>query len=186
MVIPLSQRVDSVDLLLWGVPDYLVHSWGVFALVFCHSSDGESFAAERVSQQTLEGFHLVPFAFLSRLDDSSLQPTHIAMNFLPVDGVPVRYAVEGRTSSVYFRDFCRRGFCRHLLFLLVSFIQVFSSRKTSRKFARFRVRCCCNLYPSHYRRAFAFSAFLYPLSHRRTLRLPTANGRDRAYRVSQR
>jgi len=31
--------------------------------------------------------------------------------------------------------------------------------------------------------AFAFSAFLYPLPHRRTLRLPPANGRDRAYRV---
>ena len=140
MIVPLSQRVDGVALLLWSVPDHPIHSWGVFALVFCDSSDGKGFAAERVSQQTLQGFHLVPFAFLSCLDDSSLQPTHIAMNFLPIDGVPVHYAVEGRTSSVYFRDFCRRGFCRHLLFLLGSFIQVFSSRKTSRKFARFRVR----------------------------------------------
>ena len=34
--------------------------------------------------------------------------------------------------------------------------------------------------------AFAFSAFPYPLSHRRALRLPTASGRYQAYRVSQR
>src|SRR2546425_10386650 len=40
-----------------------------------------------------------------------------------------------------------------------------------------------SLYPTHYRTAFAFSAFLYPLSHRHTLRLPTASGRYRAYRV---
>jgi hypothetical protein len=30
---------------------------------------------------------------------------------------------------------------------------------------------------------FAFSAFLYPLSHWVALQLPTANGRYRAYRV---
>ncbi len=50
MIVPLSQRVDGIDLLLWSVPDNPVHSWRVFALVLRHSSDGKSFAAERVGQ----------------------------------------------------------------------------------------------------------------------------------------
>src|SRR5260370_27332793 len=106
MIIPLSQRVDGVDLLLWSVPDHPIHSWRVLALVFCDSSDGKSFAAERGSQQTWQGFHLVPFTFLTCLDDSSLQPTHIASTFLPIHGVPLPYSPAGRTSSVYFTDLC--------------------------------------------------------------------------------
>ena len=39
-----------------------------------------------------------------------------------------------------------------------------------RKSAHFRVRWCFNLYPSHYRTAFAFSAFLCPHSIRLHLR----------------
>jgi hypothetical protein len=48
MVIPLPERVDSVDLLLRSVPDDLVYSWCVLALVFRHSSYSESPAAKRV------------------------------------------------------------------------------------------------------------------------------------------
>ena len=48
MVVPLPQRVDGIDLLVGSIPDDLVYSWGVLALVFRHSSDGKGFAAERV------------------------------------------------------------------------------------------------------------------------------------------
>src|ERR1700680_605093 len=41
---------------------------------------------------------------------------------------------------------------------------------TSRKSARFRVRRCFSPYLVHYRQAFAFSAFLYPLRQLRSLR----------------
>ena len=41
---------------------------------------------------------------------------------------------------------------------------------TSRKSARFRVRRCFSPYLDHYSRAFAFSAFLYPLRQLRSLR----------------
>ncbi len=48
MVAPLPERVDGVDLLVGSVPRDLVHSWGVFALVFRHSSHGKGFAAKRM------------------------------------------------------------------------------------------------------------------------------------------
>jgi hypothetical protein len=41
---------------------------------------------------------------------------------------------------------------------------------TERKSAHFRVERCRRPYPGHYSRAFAFSAFLYPQHHRRSLR----------------
>ena len=48
MVAPLPERVDGVDLLVGSVPRDLVHSWGMFALVFRHSSHSKGFATERV------------------------------------------------------------------------------------------------------------------------------------------
>jgi hypothetical protein len=48
MVVPLPERVDGVDLLVWRIPGDLVDSWGVFALVFRHSSYRKSLAAKRV------------------------------------------------------------------------------------------------------------------------------------------
>src|SRR5215472_7470160 len=50
MVVPLSQRVDGIDLLVWSIPDDPVHSWGVLALVFRHSPDSKGFAAKRVGE----------------------------------------------------------------------------------------------------------------------------------------
>ena len=41
---------------------------------------------------------------------------------------------------------------------------------TTRKSARFHVGRCCSPYPSHYRKAFAFSAILCPQDHQRSLR----------------
>jgi hypothetical protein len=86
MVLPLPECVDRVQFLLRSVPEHLIHSWGVFALVFRHSSHGKRFAAKRMGQQTLQGFHLAPSAFLSCLDDTGLKPTHSLVGFLPVDG----------------------------------------------------------------------------------------------------
>jgi hypothetical protein len=79
-------------------------------LVFGHSSDGESFAAERVGQQALEGFHLSPLVFLCCLDDTRLEPTHIAVDCMPINVMPSFDNLEGRTS---------RKVCCHLL---VSFV----------------------------------------------------------------
>ena len=59
------------------VPHNLIDSRSVPAWVFCHLSDRQGFAAERVGQQVLQGVYLVPLAFLCRLDDTRLQPTHI-------------------------------------------------------------------------------------------------------------
>ena len=50
-------------LLLWGVPNFLVHTGGFLAIVFRHSSNGENFAAV-VGQQTLPGSHPAPSACL--------------------------------------------------------------------------------------------------------------------------
>ena len=61
MVVPLPERVDGVDLFVWGIPGDLIDSWGVFALVFRHSSYRKSLAAERVGYEALQGFHLAPF-----------------------------------------------------------------------------------------------------------------------------
>jgi hypothetical protein len=127
MVIPLPEPGDGVDLLVWSVPSDLVHSWGVLALVFRHPPDGKSFAAERVGQEALQGFGLAPSLFLRCLHDSRLKPTHGVIDVLPVNGMPVGHAVEGRTSSICVGGCfpCGDG-CRHLLFLLRSFSQVFS------------------------------------------------------------
>ena len=107
IVAPLLERLQSRRFLLRGVPGLLVHTRGPFALVFRHSSDGKGLAAERMSQQILQGFHLAPSAGLNRLHDTRLEPTHDAVGGLPVDGVPAFLRVGGRTSRANVR--------RHLL-----------------------------------------------------------------------
>jgi len=127
MVIPLPEPGDGVDLLAWSVPSDLVHSWGVLALVFRHPSDSKSFAAERVGQEAGPRFDLAPSLFLRCLHDSRLKPTHGVIDVLPVNGMPVGHAVEGRTSSVSVGGWFPCGdCCRHLFFLLRSFGQGFS------------------------------------------------------------
>ncbi len=138
MIAPLPERVDGIDLLLWSIPYDLVYSWGVFALVFGYSSDSKSFAAERVGQQTLQGSHLVPSTFLSCLHNSRLKPTHVFIDLLPFNSMPVSDTVEGCTSSVFTRWFCCRASYRHLLFLLDRF-----------------VKCCCDERPGGSLPAFA-------------------------------
>ena len=114
-VVPLPQRVDRVEFLLWSIPSDLVYSWGILALVLCHSSHGKGFAAKRVGQESLQSFHLAPSLFLGRLNNACLKPTHGVADGLPINVMPVSHAVEGCTSSVLV--------CRHLLFLLCRFVK---------------------------------------------------------------
>src|SRR5205823_9795997 len=108
-------QVDRVQFLLGSIPSHLVYSWSVLALVLCHSSDGKSFAAKRVGQESLQSFHLAPSLFLGRLNNACLKPTHVVADGLPINVMPVSHAVEGCTSSIWF--------CRHLPFLLCRFVK---------------------------------------------------------------
>ena len=75
-------------LLFWCVPDFVVHTRGFLAIVFRHSSNGENLAAIRVGQQALQGSHLAPSACLRRLHDTHLESANVAVDGLPVHGVP--------------------------------------------------------------------------------------------------
>ena len=75
-------------LLLWGVPNFSVHTRGFLALVFRPPPNGESFAAVRVGQQALQGSRLAPSACLHRLHDTHLESANVAVFGLPVDGIP--------------------------------------------------------------------------------------------------
>src|SRR6266404_3699838 len=75
-------------LLLWCVPNFLVHTWGFLAVVFRHSSNGENFAAVGVGQQTLQGSHLAPSAFLRCLHDTHLESANVAVDGMPATGIP--------------------------------------------------------------------------------------------------
>src|SRR5260221_14177484 len=94
-------------LLLWCVPNFLVHTWGFLAVVFRHSSNGANFAAVGAGQQTLQGSHLAPSAFLRCLHDTHLESANVAVEGLPVDGVPFSRFARDRTNTLR---------CRHLLF----------------------------------------------------------------------
>src|SRR5205807_5445046 len=101
-------------LLLWGVPNFSVHTRGFLALVFRHSSNGENFAAVRVGQQALQGSHLAPSAFLHRLHDTHLESANVAVDGLPVNGIPFCRFARDRTNGL------RR---RHLLCLICRFAE---------------------------------------------------------------
>src|SRR6202521_4196026 len=62
LITPTLQCMYCLCLLLWGVPNFLVHTGGFLAIVFRHSSNGENFAAVGVGQRTLQGSHLAPSA----------------------------------------------------------------------------------------------------------------------------
>src|SRR5207248_9397934 len=85
--------------LLGSVPSHFVPSWGCTTFVFRHSSNSKSFAAIRVGQQALSGFHLAPLAILRCLHDTRLEPTHIVVNGLPVNVVPSFHNFMGSCTS---------------------------------------------------------------------------------------
>ncbi len=203
---PLVQGCDRCHLLIGRIPDYSIYARCVLALIFRHSLDCQHFGTMRAGQQSLQGFHLAPSAFLmekskrtrmiylnnglkpivrslidfsmSCLHNTRLQPTHVFMGGLPVDAVPTsHFLVRDRTSSCVY--------C-HLLCLLYRFLKLSCDKRPDGSLPAFAwddVGCCRNPYPAHYRLAFAFSIFLYPQRRRFTLRLPTPKGTLRAYRV---
>ena len=77
-------------LLFWCVPDFLVHPRGFLAIVFRHSSNGKNLAAIRVSQQALQGSRFAPSADLRCLRDTHLESANVAVDGVPVNGVPFR------------------------------------------------------------------------------------------------
>src|SRR5260370_14981527 len=165
MIPSLPERGYGRCFLLGSVPNHLVYSWGSTTFVFRHSSHGKSLAAVRVGQQTLQGFDLAPSAFLRCLHNTRLEPTHVAVNGLPVNVMPSCHTVVGSCTSL---------FDRHLLCLLDRFA-LFSCERRPRgslpAFAWGDLACLLNPYPLHYRGAFAFSTFLYPHLHRLPLRV---------------
>src|SRR5438445_3573926 len=90
LIAPTLEFMYGLCLLFWCVPNFLVHARGFLAIVFRHSSNGENLAAVRVGQQVLQGLHLAPSAFLCCLRDTHLESANVAVNGLPVDGVPLR------------------------------------------------------------------------------------------------
>src|ERR1700676_4464528 len=113
----------------------------------------------------LQGFRLAPTAFPYCLSDTHLKALHLCLYVSPVSLVPHVSGARGRTSVRYLRIDRR-----HLLFLVQRLLKILSPLMTSRKSARFRVRQCFSPYLDRYSRAFAFSAFLYPLRLLRSLR----------------
>src|SRR6266849_9391753 len=98
MISSLVEPAKGCHLLLWRLPGCPIDARCSFARVFCHSPDGKSFATKRAGEQALQGFHLAPFARLSCLRDTDLEPTNIAFGPTPVDLVPVQWHVGGRTN----------------------------------------------------------------------------------------
>ena len=89
LITPTFQGMYCLSLFFRCFPDFLVHTWGFLTLVFRHSSNGESFAAVGVGQETLQGFHLVPSTRLRCLHDTHLESANVAVNGRPVNGIPL-------------------------------------------------------------------------------------------------
>ena len=87
MIAPLLEFMNCLRFLLRCVPDLSVYTGRLLAIVFCHPSNGEDFAAVRVGQQALQGSHLAPSAFLRRLRDTHLESANVTVDGRPVDGI---------------------------------------------------------------------------------------------------
>src|SRR6266852_7153965 len=106
LISPALEFMNCLCFLLWCIPDFSVYSGGFLAIIFRHSSNGENLAAVRVGRQALQGSHLAPSAFLRCLRDTHLESANVAVNGLPIDGIPFRRFAGDRTNG------CRH---RHLL-----------------------------------------------------------------------
>src|SRR5262245_23585702 len=98
MISPLLKHVQSRCLLFWCFPGLPIDARSSFASVFCHSSDSKGFAAQRVGEQALQRFHFAPLACLSCLRDTGLESTNVTLGPSPVNLVPCRRSVGGRTN----------------------------------------------------------------------------------------
>src|SRR5438105_4203930 len=116
--------------------------------------------------------HLTPSFGLHRLHHTCLEPPHLPMDGVPINGVPCCEAVGECTSQ------CRH--CRHLPSLLKRLAKVSGDERPEG-----RLRACAwgdvasrlNPYPSYYKMAFASSLLLCPHTYRLALRLTFPRGR---------
>src|SRR6267142_2191876 len=175
----LPEGLNSARFLGRGVPHEAIDTWGPTAVVGRHSFDGKGFAAERVGQQMLQGVHLAPSFGLHRLHHTCLEPPHLPVDGVPIDGLPCHRAVGECTSQ------CRH--CRHLLSLLKGLAKVSGDERPDG-----RLLACAwgdvarglNPYPSHYRMAFASSILPLPHAYRLALRLAFPRGRRTGFPCS--
>src|SRR5262249_33381968 len=130
--------------------------------------DGKNLAAERVRQETLQGFDLAPPPGLNRFHDTRLEPPHDRVDLPPVNGVPVREVARGRTSLRHRR-------C-HLLCLLRGWPSSLVGGDPAEVGPLSR-GMIPHPYPGDYGRAFASSAVLYPPPHPLASRLAFPIGR---------
>ena len=79
------QRSDGLDLAAGSCQTCPVDPRRVLTLIFRHSFHGQGFAAKRVGQQPLQGFHFAPAAFPCCLYDTCLQPPDVALALSPVN-----------------------------------------------------------------------------------------------------
>src|SRR5438552_3635065 len=87
-ITPPLQRRYRVGLCHRCFPRDAVHTGGVLAFIFSHPLDGQCFAAKRVGQQPLQGFHLVVPAALCCLHNTRLQPPYLTLSIGPIDAMP--------------------------------------------------------------------------------------------------
>jgi hypothetical protein len=98
MVSSLVEMVNGCHLVFRRRPGFPIHAGCSFARVFCHSPDGKGFATKRAGEQAGPRLHLVPFARLSCLRETDLQPTNSPFSPTPVNLVPVEWPAGGRTN----------------------------------------------------------------------------------------
>src|SRR5271165_4226002 len=99
LVASLPQGVYGGYFLARRRPGYPVDAGSCLATICRHPFDGNGLAAERVSQQALQGFDLVPPAVLCCLHDTRLEAAHSTFGLAPVDMVPVVSSVGGCTRA---------------------------------------------------------------------------------------
>jgi hypothetical protein len=114
----LSQMLYCRCLLRGCVPGLPIDTRCSFAVVLCHSSNGDDFAAVGVGEETLQSLDFAPSSRLSCLHDTRLESAHDAMGFGPVDGLPACCLVGSCTSNVGAGLSVPQRCCHHLLCLL--------------------------------------------------------------------
>ena len=96
----LRECVNRYEFFLRAIPDLVINTRCAFALVFGHSSYCKRFGAKRVGEQVLQRLNSAPPACLCGLYNTCLEPTHIAIDPIPVDIVPVGRTVGSCTSCM--------------------------------------------------------------------------------------
>src|ERR1017187_4361312 len=115
-ITPPLHRRNRIGLCLRCFPDDLVYTGCILTYIFRHSLNGYCFAAKRVGQQPLQGFHLIVFADLCCLHNTRLQPPYLTLNINPTDVIPRH--VKGRTRqccSVHLLSLCLDGSANSLV-----------------------------------------------------------------------